>query len=67
MLVRPLKKGGYEIISGHRRKHAAELAGLERVPVIVREMDKDSAVRAMVDSNLQREHILPSEKALHIE
>lgn len=63
LLVRPLKKGGYEIISGHRRKHAAELAGLERVPVIVREMDKDSAVRAMVDSNLQREHILPSEKA----
>ena len=63
LLVRPLKKGGYEIISGHRRKHAAELAGLERVPVIVRDMDKDSAVRAMVDSNLQREHILPSEKA----
>lgn len=63
LLVRPLKKGGYEIISGHRRKHAAELAGLERVPIIVREMDKDSAVRAMVDSNLQREHILPSEKA----
>lgn len=63
LLVRPLKKGGYEIISGHRRKHAAELAGLKQVPVIVREMDKDSAVQAMVDSNLQRENILPSEKA----
>lgn len=63
LLVCPLKKGGYEIISGHRRKHAAELAGLKQVPVIVREMDKDSAVQAMVDSNLQRENILPSEKA----
>lgn len=63
LLVRPFKKGGYEIVSGHRRKHAAELAGLEQVPVIVRDMDNDTAVRAMVDSNLQRENILPSEKA----
>ena len=55
---------GYEIVSGHRRHHAAELAGLETVPVIVREMDDDSAVIFMVDSNLQRENILPSEKAL---
>lgn len=63
LLVRPSKKGGYEIISGHRRCHAAKLAGLMQVPVIIREMEDDVAVRAMVDSNLQREHILPSEKA----
>lgn len=63
LLVRSSKKGGYEIVSGHRRKHAAVLAGLTQVPVIIREMSDDDAVRAMVDSNLQREHILPSEKA----
>ena len=63
LLVRPLKKGGYEIIAGHRRKHAAQLAGLDQVPVIIREMDQDTAVRAMVDTNLQRPYILPSEKA----
>ena len=63
LLVRPSKKGGYEIVSGHRRKHAAVLAGLTQVLVIIREMSDDDAVRAMVDSNLQREHILPSEKA----
>mgnify|MGYP000043118476 CR=1 FL=1 len=62
MLV-PRAEGGYEIISGHRRQHAAELAGLETLPVIVREMSDDAAVILMVDSNLQREHILPSEKA----
>ena len=64
LLVRKNPHGdGYEIISGHRRKHAAVLAGLTQVPVIIREMSDDDAVRAMVDSNLQREHILPSEKA----
>ena len=63
LLVRPSKKGGYEIVSGHRRKHAAVLAGLTQVPVIIREMGDDDAVRAMVDSNLQREHLKPSEKA----
>ena len=63
LLVRPMKKGGYEIIAGHRRKHAAQLAGLSQVPVIIREMDQDTAVRAMVDTNLQRPYILPSEKA----
>ena len=63
LIARPTDDG-YEIISGHRRHHAAELAGLETVPVIVREMDDDSAVIFMVDSNLQRENILPSEKAL---
>ena len=63
LLVRPMKKGGYEIIAGHRRKHAAQLAGLNQVPVIIREMDQDTAVRAMVDTNLQRPYILPSEKA----
>lgn len=57
LLVRPSKKGGYEIVSGHRRKHAAVLAGLTQVPVIIREMSDDDAVRAMVDSNLQREHM----------
>lgn len=63
LIARPAEDG-YEIVSGHRRHHAAELAGLEAVPVIVREMDDDSAVIFMVDSNLQRENILPSEKAL---
>ena len=63
LIARPAEDG-YEIVSGHRRHHAAELAGLETVPVIVREMDDDSAVIFMVDSNLQREIILPSEKAL---
>lgn len=63
LIARPADDG-YEIVSGHRRHHAAELAGLETVPVIVREMDDDSAVIFMVDSNLQRENILPSEKAL---
>ena len=63
ILVRPREEGGYEIISGHRRKRACELAGVENVPVIVREMDYDSAVITMVDANIQREEILPSEKA----
>ena len=63
LVARPLPDGGYEIISGHRRAHAAELAGLQEVPVLVREMDDDAAVLLMVDSNLQRESILPSERA----
>ena len=63
LLARPRPEGGYEIISGHRRQHAAELAGLETLPVIVREMSDDAAVILMVDINLQREHILPSERA----
>lgn len=63
LLVRPDPGGGYEIISGHRRHHAAALSGLESVPCIVREMDDDAAIIMMVDSNLQREHILPSERA----
>ena len=63
LLVRTDPEGGYEILSGHRRLHAAELAGLETVPVIVKEMDDDAAVIFMVDSNLQRENILPSERA----
>ena len=61
LVVRPREEGGYEIISGHRRQHAAELAGLKTLPVIVRNMDDDQAVIQMVDSNLQRESILPSE------
>lgn len=64
LIVRPDPDGGYEIISGHRRHHAAELARLDTIPVIVRELDDDAAVIMMVDSNLQRETILPSEKAL---
>lgn len=64
LIVRPDPDGGYEIISGHRRHHAAELAGLDTLPAIVRELDDDAAVIMMVDSNLQRETILPSEKAL---
>jgi len=63
LIARPMEGGGYELISGHRRKHAAELAGLAVVPVIVREMDDDAATILMVDSNLQRETILPSERA----
>ena len=62
-IARPRPEGGYEIISGHRRLHAAELAGLKTIPVIVRNMDDDAAVIAMVDANLQRETILPSEWA----
>ena len=63
LIARPLEDGTFEIISGHRRVHAAEAAGLTEVPVIVREMDDDAATVLMVDSNLQREHILPSERA----
>jgi ParB family chromosome partitioning protein len=63
LIARPRPDGGYEIISGHRRQHAAQLAGLETLPVIVRNMDDDAAVLLMVDSNLQRENILPSERA----
>jgi len=63
LIARPRPEGGYEIISGHRRQHAAELAGLETLPVIVREMTDDAAVILIVDSNLQRENILPSERA----
>ena len=62
LIARPRPEGGYEIISGHRRKHAAELAHLDTVPVIVRNMEDDAATILMVDSNLQREHILPSER-----
>ena len=62
-IARPLDDGTYELISGHRRKHACELAGLETMPVIVRELDRNAAIIIMVDSNLQRENILPSEKA----
>lgn len=62
-IARPRPEGGYELISGHRRHHAAELAGLENIPVIVRDMDDDAATILMVDSNLQREKILPSERA----
>ena len=64
MIARPRPEGGYEIISGHRRQYAAKLAGLDTLPVIVRQMSDDAAVILMVDSNLQREHILPSERAL---
>ena len=63
LIVRPDPDGGFEILSGHRRLHAAQLAGLETVPVIVKEMDDDAAIIFMVDSNLQRENILPSERA----
>ena len=63
LIVRPDPEGGYEILSGHRRLHAAQLAGLETVPVIVKEMDDDAAIIFMVDSNLQRESLLPSERA----
>ena len=63
LVARPDPDGGYELLSGHRRLHAAKLAGLETVPVIIREMDDDAAVIFLVDSNLQREGLLPSEKA----
>ena len=63
LIARPRPEGGYEIISGHRRQHAAQLAGLDILPVIVRQMDDDAAVLLMVDSNLQRENILPSERS----
>ena len=63
LIARPRPEGGYEIISGHHRQHAAQLAGLDTLPVIVRQMDDDAAVLLMVDSNLQRENILPSERA----
>lgn len=62
-LARPLPEGGYELISGHRRLAACQVLGIETMPVIIREMSNDEAVIAMVDANLQREHILPSEKA----
>ena len=62
-IVRPREEGGYEIIAGHRRKHACELADLATMPAIVRNMDRDTATIIMVDSNLQRENILPSERA----
>ena len=59
IIVRPVENGNYEIVSGHRRHHAAVLAGQEEIPAIVREMDEDAAILVMVDSNLQRESILP--------
>ena len=62
-IARPDPNGGYELVSGHRRHRASELAGMETMPVIVRELDDDAAVLVMVDSNLQRENILPSERA----
>ena len=62
-LARPREEGGYELISGHRRKHGCELAGLDSMPVIIRNIDRDTATIIMVDSNLQRESILPSERA----
>ena len=62
-IARPDENGGFEIVAGHRRHHAAELAGLKTIPVIVRELDDDAATILMVDSNLQRENILPSERA----
>lgn len=62
-IVRPREEGGYELIAGHRRKHACEIAGIKTMPVIVRDIDRNAAVIIMVDSNLQRENILPSEKA----
>ena len=62
-LARPREDGGYELIAGHRRKHACELVGLATMPVIVRDIDRDAATIIMVDSNLQRENILPSERA----
>lgn len=62
-IARPREDGGYELIAGHRRKHACELAGLDTMPVIVRDIDRNAATIIMVDSNLQRENILPSEKA----
>ena len=63
LVVRPLENGEYEVISGHRRLHACKRAGIENVPAVITEMDRDAAAIALVDSNLHREHILPSEKA----
>ncbi|MBQ9304298.1 ParB/RepB/Spo0J family partition protein [Butyrivibrio sp.] len=63
VMLRPSADGGYEMVSGHRRMHAAKLAGLKTIPAVVKEMDDDTAVVAMVDSNVQREEILPSERA----
>ena len=63
IIVRNREEGGYEIVSGHRRVHACELAGKETIPAIIRDLDRDAAVIVMVDSNLQREEILPSERA----
>lgn len=63
VVVRPKGGGRYELVSGHRRKRAAELAGLSEIPAIVRDMGEDEAVVAMVDANMQRELVLPSEKA----
>ena len=63
-IVRPRRDGGYEIVAGHRRCHASRRAGVDTMPCIVRDMDDDTAIILMVDSNLQREHILPSERAL---
>ena len=63
LVVRPLENGEYEVISGHRRLHACKRAGIESVPALITEMDRDAAAIALVDSNLHREHILPSEKA----
>ena len=63
IIVRPMDDGSYEIVSGHRRKRACELAGVEEIPAIVRDLDDDEATIIMVDSNLQRENILPSERA----
>ena len=62
-IARPREEGGYELIAGHRRKHACEIAGIKTMPVIVRDLDRNASVIIMVDSNLQRENILPSEKA----
>ena len=62
-IARPREDGGYELIAGHRRKHACELAGLNTMPVIIRDIDRNAAVIIMVDSNIQRENILPSERA----
>ena len=62
-IVRPCEEGGYEIVSGHRRKHACELAGMETMPAIIRNIDRDTAIIYMCDTNLQRENILPSERA----
>ena len=63
LVVRPRQEGGYEIISGHRRQHAAQLAGMKTLPVIIRQLDDDQAILQMVESNLQRETIRPSERA----
>ena len=63
IVVRPHHEGGYEILSGHRRRRACEIAGLTEVPIVIKELDDDNAIILLVDSNLQREHILPSEKA----